>query len=637
MPDAECCPSILEFDSFCLDLRSFELRKHGMHIRLPRQPTQVLTILARRAGKMVTREELQLEIWGTETFVDFERGLNNCIKQIRQALNDDAENPRYVETIPRVGYRFIATVNGSGEATAAAQGPVMAAPSAVGEAQPWHQRNALRILAAAGFVGLLLGAGTGRISEWFSRGAASPSIRSLAVLPLQNLSPDADQEYFSDGMTDALITDLAQIGSLKVISRTSSMQFKQTKKTLPEVAKELNVDGVVEGTVQRSGDRVRINVQLIHGPTDKHLWARSYQGEVRDLFELESTIAKEIAGQIQARVAATGMTERSPIRPIEPKVLDAYLQGNYHLNRQGRGFGDEEKRKAAEYFEAAVSGDPEFALAYHDLAMAHENLLLGSSEDLARAAAAAERAAQLDPKYSLTLLGLKWIPNLDMQGAEQGYEELVSRDPNNAWPHSALCSLLITRGRAEEGMRQCRIAQRLDPMDDDAALGLYFGRDYDGSIATFKRLLQQDPDVGVWHLDLIPDYAMKGMGKETIEEMEKFLSLYGQPAAAKYVGAAYSRDGYREAVRQWIKEVEQMQERQEAYLPGYLAGVYLVLGEKDRAMYWLEQAYEHREKTSLDEGIFFMGAEPMYDPLRDDPRFKKLLERVNGFAKSGHG
>ena len=278
----------IRFGVFELDPESGELRKQGLKVRLQEQPFQILQILLERPGNVVTREELQQRVWPANTFVDFDQGLYNATKKLREALGDSADTPRYVETLSRRGYRFIGTVNGNGSATLPAAKVPPKSPTAETHASRRKLQLAIALgLGTAALLGAVLSVTPANLWQRLLGKGTVPQIRSLAVLPLQNLSADPEQEYFSDGMTDALITDLAQIGSLKVISRTSSMQYKQTKKSLPEIARELNVDGIIEGTVQRSGDRVRITAQLIHGPTDKHLWANSYERDLRDVFALE--------------------------------------------------------------------------------------------------------------------------------------------------------------------------------------------------------------------------------------------------------------------------------------------------------------------------------------------------------------
>ncbi len=387
---------ILKFGVFEVDLAAGELRKAGMRQNLSGQPFEVLRILLEHPHEIVTREELRRHLWPDNTFVDYDLALKRVINRLREALGDSADNPRFIETIPRKGYRFIAPVSDNGVERKLAE---LQAEDTIGGPLQSNRSREWRIVFGLGAVVILLVLGftVSRLVRPQSTASAS-QIHSLAVLPLQNLSADPAQEFFSDGMTDALITDLAQIGSVKVISRTSSMQYKQTKKSLPEIAHELNVDGIIEGTVQRSGDRVRITAQLIYGPSDKHLWARSYEEDLRDVFALQTKVARDIAQQVLAKLTPKS-TSPQP-RPVDLKVLDAFIQGNYYLNSTGRGAGDEGRLKARKYFQQAIDLDPNFAPAYIGLADSHAILLQGQPEHLVIAKKAAEKALELDPNSS---------------------------------------------------------------------------------------------------------------------------------------------------------------------------------------------------------------------------------------------
>jgi TolB-like protein/DNA-binding winged helix-turn-helix (wHTH) protein/Tfp pilus assembly protein PilF len=616
----------IHFGVFELDTESGELRKQGVKIRLQEQPFQILQVLLEHPGRIVTREELKQRIWPSDTFVDFDRGLYNAIKKLREALGDSANTPRFIETLSRRGYRFIATVNGNG--TGKVTETLSSAATRPGPS--WNLR--IGVALGTGIIVVIAAAlGAKRFSPRSAGSSAAPQIRSIAVLPLQSLSADPAEEYFSDGMTDALITDLAKIGSIKVISRTSSMQYKQTKKTLPEIARELNVDGIVEGTVQRSGDRVRITAQLIQGPTDKHLWASSYEQDVRDVFALERNLTEDIARQIQARLISP---ERPPLeqpKPVNPKVLEAYLQGNYHLSRYGEGSGQEETEQASKYFQEAIDGDPNFAPAYVGMAMAHDSLLLGSVEDAAITRRAAERAVELNPDYSDARreLGLvKWQPNLDWRGAEGEFRHAIALNPNNADARYQLGLLLIVMGRVNEGLQECKLAQQLNPNSDESSMCFFHARDYDTSMALQKLMLQKDPRNGYLHCFLFNNYFKKGMQKEAVEEIAACVRLFGVSDGATKIEHELAVSGPRAAIQVYAKGLEDAQAAHQVFLPGNLADAYTILGDKDRAFYWLEQAYLHREMVGIDGGVFFLGSEPMYDPLRSDPRFKDLLRRV---------
>src|SRR6202521_1849860 len=528
-------PRRIQFGAFELDSAAGELRKHGIKIRLQEQPLQILQQLLEHPGEVVTREELQKRIWPADTFVDFDHGLYSAVQRLRDALGDMAETPRYVETLPRRGYRFVGPISG-----AASHGEAAETIQKIETRRKPRLRYRPIVIAALTVVAAtatLLALDLGGLRSRLLVRASPPAIHSLAVIPLANLSNDPNQEYFSDGMTDALITNLAQIGSLKVISRTSSMQYKQTKKSLPEIARELNVDGIVEGTVQRSGDRVRITAQLIHGPSDKHLWANSYERDARNVLFMESEIAGAIADQIQTKLTPEQEARLASARPVNVKALEAYLQGKYHLDRVGEGFGDEEGKKAAQYFQQAIDADPNFVQAYIGLANAHSGLSLSSREDSAIRKRAAERAAELDPSSwdaRVILAGIK-IGRWDWPGAEEGFRRAITLTPNNAEAHGSFAEYLDKVGRLEEGWKELQIAQELNPNPDalpsalELPQALYYRGDCDHAIELLLRVTERNPKDGQTHLRLSQCYEEKGMYKEGIEELVKAVTLYGNP------------------------------------------------------------------------------------------------------------
>ena len=468
------------------------------------------------------------------------------------------------------------------------------------------------------------------IPERFLKGNSDPQIRSLAVLPLVNLSGDPAQEYFSDGMTDSLITNLAQIATAKVISRTSIMRFKKTDKTVPEIAKELNVDRIIEGTVQRSGDQVQINMQMIHGPTDRHVWAQSYKGNVSDLFAMERDVTEDIARQVQSRLSAPRQRSLTQRKPVDRKALELYLKGNSYLIEGERSMSDDEKRQAAEYFQQAIDIEPSFVPAYIGLANAHDNRRIGSSEDLALIRQAAEKVLALDPNSSdarCILANLKWS-NFEWAAAEEESRRAVEANPNNANAHDQLGMVLAGIGRLDDALRELEIAQTLDPTGDHLPLGLEIRGEYDQARAIILQRAKNSPQDGVIHYGLYRNYLASGKPKESIEEMEKALVLWGMSDVAANMRQGYAASGYTGALRQLAKVLEQLQASHAAFVPENLAVIYAAVGEKDKAFYWLDQAYEHREKVSHDFGLTILKVDPLLAPLHSDPRFAQLLRRI---------
>jgi len=465
-----------------------------------------------------------------------------------------------------------------------------------------------------------------------SSATTTPQIHSLAVLPLQRLSADPNEEYLSDGITDALITELAQIKGLKVISRTSSMRYKGSKKSLHQIADELNVDGIVEGTFQHSGNRFRITAQLIYAPADKHLWAGNYNRDISDLLSVTGDVTREIAIQVQRQVALQEPGENRPVWHTDPAVLDAYLRGNYHLNRYGNGGGDEEKHAAAEYFQKAISADPEFAAAYNGLARANFVLFWPSADSADLARTAAQRAVVLDPGFSDAHATLGWINECawNFAAAEEEYRRAIALNPNDAQAHDYLGTLLDETGRFEEGWRERQAAQELDPNHDHLSDALMIRGKYDEAITTVQMFLKRYPDDGYLHWTLFKDYEQTKHSAEAVKELERAWALYGHPQVASQVHHAYVVGGYHAAIRVLAQALERLMNAKQAFLPGNIAEFYVSLGEEERAMHWLELAYtQHRvQMAATDLQLQFLDVEFRVDPLRSDPRFQDLVRRI---------
>jgi TolB-like protein/tetratricopeptide (TPR) repeat protein len=454
----------------------------------------------------------------------------------------------------------------------------------------------------------------------------TPRIQSIAVLPFANLSADPAQEYFSDGMTDALITDLSQISSVRVISRTSTIRYKKTDKPLPDIARELNVDGIIEGTVQRSGDRVRITAQLIHGPADKHLWANSYEREVRDIFLLEQEVTEEIANQVRVKIATPSQSPIQP-RPLDQKALDAYLQGNYHLQKADGAPRDDELRKAGQFFQQVIDAAPDFSPAYIGLAEAHDTLWWSSSEDFIIMHASAAKALELAPTSSEAHREMSQtkLEDWDWAGAEEESRRAIEFNPNNAAAHGQLGFTLAVMGRMDGAWKEYEIAQLLDPNQDHLFLALYLHGQYDRSIELLQRM---HPDDSVTRWNLFLAYAQQGKHADSVRELGKCMTLYGFPEIATRLNRAFATSGWTGALRQWAKELEHGMATKQAYMPGILGQAYALLGEKDKAFYWLEEGCKHRHQAMADPILQLVRVDPSFAPLHSDPRFKILLQHM---------
>ena len=585
--------------------------------------------LADRAGQPVSKDEILSSVWAN-TFVG-DDVLKRSISELRRVFGDDVQSPSIIQTIPKRGYRLVAPVE-----------PVVvplarAAAHHRQSTKPVFRNKTVLAIAIASLALILVGAAfLLRKKQSSETQVGLIRIRSLAVLPLENLSTDPEQAYFSDGMTDGLITDLAQIGSLKVISRTSSMQYKQTKKSLPEIARQLNVDGVVEGTTQRSGSHLRITVQLIEAFTDHHLWANTYEGELGDTFQLEKHVAEDVANQVLARVAARNQLSTSTSsRVVDVRALDEYLQGTYDLNRFSRGSGDEELKLAADHFQRATEIDQNFALAYLGLASAHSLIFHSSNDDVQIAIKAVERALQLDPTLSdaWNALGDIQYNEWNWGQAEADFRRAIALNPNNAQAHDGLGDLLDILGKFDEGLKEYEFAEELDPDQDHLVYAFYKRHDYDRAVGAVLRGLVKDPNDGYRHHQLFENYLAKGMYEQAIEQLQEVMKLFGFPDIAVRLGNRYRASGYIGAMREYAKALDRMHTTGQVFAPINIAAAYAAINDKERAFYWLEEGYKQRGRSTPGVPLSEVGVYSGLEPLHSDPRFTKLLQRM-GLATS---
>ena len=625
-------PGILHFGVYEFEPGAGELRKHGVRLKLEGQPVAVLAMLLEHPGDLITREELQKRLWSAGTFVDFEHSLNAAVRRLRAALNDSADTPRYIETQARRGYRFIAPV---GMASAAA--PVVPGKTPSGTPPRRFPRWPVVALMALG----LAAWGWRELLHLGSGPAPGGAIRSIAVLPLVNLSGDPSQEYFADGMTEALITDLAQVGSLRVISRTSVMRYKQTHKPLPEIARDLGVDGIVEGSVARSGNRVRISSQLIRASSDQHLWARSYEREVRDVLALEGEVAHAIAAEVRAAITPQQLSRLESAPPVNPEAYQLYLRGLFHWNQ----YSPAGIRAAIDYFRQAVQTDPGFAPAYAGLAIAYDmSSVIGSSfapgETFPLARAAATKALELDPLLSdaHTALAIeKSDYELDRTGAEKEFLRAIELNPNSSLARRHYAgSYLKCMGRYQDAVAQAKKAVELDPFSLPAngflALMYGFAGDDEHSIEQYRHLLELDPNNGRTHLLFAMNLARLGRYRESIDEFEKGEILVGTPPEQAASHAVAMRRAARSgrASDYWQGYLELGLEAlgqagQQWFGPTDIAEAYAQLGNKDKAFGWLEKAYRESEGIPLSA----LNCDPGFRNLHGDPRFAALLRRLN--------
>jgi len=627
MPASAPAACVLHFDIFELDLRAGELRKSGVKLRLQGQPLQVLAILLQRAGNLVTREELRSQLWPADTFVDFDHSLHNAIARLREVLGDSADAPRYIETLPRRGYRFIAPVR-------EVQGPQISAESSNKTSE--LVAVATRPTPPAGWLLALLGCAVA-LASWvawqhFHVQVSVTPIRSLAVLPLQNLSGDAAQEYFADGMTEELITELSRIHALKVISHTSVTEYKGTKKHLPQIARELGVDGILEGSIVREGDQVRVTVQLLDGPNDRHIWSEDYQREVRGILTLQREMAQAIAHQIRIQLTPQQQARVSSGRVVNPEAYEAYLKGRSFITSDF--LTPQQLRTAQGYFEKSIQKDPGFALGYVGLADCYVYLALFDQISPERGYRPAEealhKALELDDSIGeahATLALLKWRHDWDWTAAEREFDNAIALAPNFGCAHLNRSYYLSWKGRRTEAMAELAKSRELDPgysFDNTESAAYYQSRDYQGLVEASRRAVASNPNEWPVYYFLGVGYEGSGKRAQAIPEYQKALEMSdGDPDPTAALAHAYAVTGRRAEAEKILHELERRSKS--VYVSPYIiATIYAGLGDKDRAFGFLEKAYQER----CWDIAWFLKADLRIDNLRSDPRFQALLQRV---------
>ena len=600
---------IYHFESFTLDARTGELSHDGRRTPLRDQSVQLLLALLEHPGELITREELARRLWGTDTFVDFDRGLNKVVNHLRDALADSVDQPRFIETLPRKGYRFIAPVTVVGDD---AEG---VAHTNTAPASRFRYKLSLSLMLAVG-IGVAVGAGIGDVRRWIANRAGSPSISALAVMPLENLSRDPEQQYFADGLTDSLITDLVKIGTVRVASRTSVTRYRGTKKSLADIGRELNVDAVVEGTVTYSGRRVRITAQLIQVSTDMHLWADAYERDVSEILDLQRTLANDIARRINVFVKPLGRATR-----VDPEAYGLYLKGRYAFYQYtSRGW-----QQAIDHFNRALETDPGFAPAYSGLAdtylVAGAYGVFPSEEALTRGKAAAAKALELDDALASAHYALAtahtWY-DWDWSGAEREFRRGLELDPNDAMGRNWYGGYLSVLGRHDEAIAEHERARQLDPLslivNANLTRALYWARRYDAALAQARRTLELDPAFGVTLFWLEGTLRHKGLFKEAVALRQ---SVSSSPEQAASIARTFERSGFGALLRQCG----------ETYFKSGLletaARCYAQIDERDKAIALLEDCSRRRCSDLVS-----LNVEPDFDGLRGDPRFQALARKV---------
>ena len=570
---------LVRFESFELDVRSRELRKGKDRVRLQEQPFEILRMMLEHPGDVVTREELAKRLWPDGTFVDFEHSLNAAVKRLRAALGDDADNPRFVETLPRRGYRFIAVL--------ASKGLVVDVPP------------------------------------------APPDYRArLAVLPFTNSGGEAGQEYFSDGLTEEMIMQLGRLGRgrIGVIARWSSMAFKGGTRRAREIGEALRADYLLEGSVRREGDRVRITAWLVDAPSETHLWTDVYERHLTDCLSVQAEVAARIAGSL-----AVELMPEQPLRPSrDVEAYQSYLKGRYYWNRSG----DDGLDQALQYFNLARETDPEFAAAHADLARTKTALAEYYTAEprplLEDARVSARRALDLDPNLSDAHLGLANISRMldwNWDDAEASYRRALSLNPSSEAAHRYYAQLLVALGRDGEALTEVQRAVELDPLclvvGTSAAWVHYAVRDYDASIEACRRVINLDARYMPARRMLAAAFLQLGRAAEAVAELESAATMApDDPVVLAWLAHAKAMKGECGVASVLVQALERIRERR--FVPAYhVALAHAGLGNHDTAFALLDQACEEREPLLLNVGL-----DPRFEPLRGDARFTKLLERL---------
>jgi len=630
---SQAAKHLYEFGPFRMDPSEGLLLRDGQPIPLAPKAFEALLLLLESSGHLIEKEVLMQKLW-PNSFVE-DANLSKYIFTLRQALGDGEVGQKYIETVPKRGYRFVAPVQKLA-AESVEQAPAEM-PSRVGEEAKtvtpttrWRVALGGAVLAATA-VALVLWLFPG---EWRARlfGRLARPVRTIVVLPLQNLSGDTAQDYFADGMTEALTTDLARIESLQVISRTSAIQYKAAKKSLPAIARELHADAVVEGSVQRSGSHIRVTAQLVRASDDRHLWADTYERDFRDVLALEDEVASDIAKQIESRLGGPKPAPPPKIQAVNPEAYENYLRANDY-------FDSFDLQKSIEYYHQAIKLDPNYAPAYAHMAEAYAFLAffgtVSPSEGWGKAKEAASLAVQKDERLpeghgALALVKLHY--DWDFAGAEQEFKRALELNPSDADVRHEHAHYLMAMGRLAESEAESRRAVELDPVGDGLNSCLcwhsFAARDYDEAVRLAAKFLKSQPD-DPWERTILGwTYEQKRMPEQAVAEFKRAVEItkgdpfFGDPFFVAALGHAYAVAGNR---REAEKILQTLSDRaKKSYVsPFDVALIYAALGEKDKAFALLDKAVAEHSTF-----LVYSKWEPRLDPLRSDPRFQELLRRI---------
>lgn len=614
--------SVLHFAEYTFQPGTGELWLGSTPLKLQPQPAKILAILIQHAGQVVTRQQLATELWGADTFVDYEQGLNYAIRQIRTVLGDDADQPRFLETLPKRGYKFIASLSDARASEETLPPIVMPAPQVVRRKFRWQLTLACLALGVV-VAALIVGLNRDRLRRRGWPAVGGHRIESLAVLPLHNLSNDPEQEYFSDGMTDQLITDLAKFGRLRVISHTSVERYKGTRQPLPEIARELGVDAVVEGNVMRSGDRVRITAQLIDARTDAHLWAETYQRDLRDVLTLQDELSRDIAEEVRINLTPAEQSGMAATGSVNPEAYDAYLRGRHLWLQRNPGA----IAGAIDYFQQAVREDPSFALAYSGLADCYW-VGWGSKVNIPLAEQYARKAISLQPELAEGHVSLGVVLSFQRHMAEAGRElrRALELNPNYAMAHHLYAGYLLSVGHLEEALAESEQARLLDPfaipVNSMFTTILISSRQYDRAVDQGRRFAELSPQSAVSHALLSRIYWIQGRVPEAVKERRKIAELVQSAQMMRdqdEVTAAFNKGGIRAAALNAGKFMER-----DGDFP-FASYAYGIAKDGSKVLECWEQAIR------AGDGLvpYSIKTSPEFDFLHGDPRYQEFLLQLD--------
>jgi TolB-like protein/DNA-binding winged helix-turn-helix (wHTH) protein len=636
---AQVSSPVYRFGDFQLDCGAFELLRKGHSVRVERKPMELLILLASRPGQLVTRTEIAGRLWSSEVFVDTEHGINTAVRKLRYLLRDDPETPQFIQTVTGRGYRFIAQI-----ATVEPESTPLPPTSEVqqqsgsdsanpSQSKPLAARRRPAIVWLIGFglvfvlaaaVLLAFDAGGWR-DRFFPR---TSRIEALAVLPLGNLSNDPTQEYFSDGMTDAITTELGMLGGPRVISRQSTMQFKGSKASLQEIARKLNVDGVIEGTVERFGDRVRISVRLTKADPERQLWADEYDRDIRDVLAVQADIARAVAREVRVKLSQEEKRSLGSRRPVDPQAHKEYLQGLYDADRSNYD-------AAIAHLKNSIQRDPTFAPAY--AALADTYFWQGHPENngpsvvtvLPLARAAAEKALQLDPSLGQTHLVLGELATADYNWgeAEAQYKEAIRLDPSCSECHHQYGALCQSQGRHDAAIAEVEKAVELDPLSpglrNQLGLVAVTSRNYQEAITQFESLHQD-----AWIPPLATSYMELGRFPEALAATRKCENSDPGEWCLIVRANIYSRWG-KKAEAEKILDQFRKTAHQRYVFPSTFFRLYQAVGDKEQALYWLERAYQEKDPSLFWLRFDWLSVDPSGEILRSEPRFLAVYRKLN--------